>query len=84
MSELTAIEKAWLKKAQRVMNQCPPSLGFYTTGDPALSVYDMEKEDAIHEQMDNGKASDFCVAVFNIDAHKGELQFPCAVHSTAG
>lgn len=83
MSELTPAEIKWLKKMQKVLNECPPTLGFYTIGDPWLQVYDLSAEQFIHDAMDD-KHTDFCTAVELFEADKGALKFPCAVHSTAG
>lgn len=84
MSELTPAENKWLKKIQKVLNECPPTLGFYTIGDPSLSVYDRRKEDDINALMDSGQAGDFCIAVDELDALIGFLWFTAHVHSTSG
>lgn len=84
--KLTAKEKAWVKKVQRVLNECPSRrLGFYTIGDPDVVIYDRAKNDEIDERMDRGLSSDFCIAVQDTGAETNEsLTFPAPVHSTAG
>lgn len=76
-------ETKWLAKMQKLLNQCPPTLGFFTIGDRCLHVYDLSKEPLI-DAMTYGERTDFCTAVDDLNASKGMLGFPCAVHSTAG
>lgn len=41
MSNLTKEELAWVKKLQKVLDNCPSDrLGFYTTGDDYVTIYD--------------------------------------------
>ncbi len=81
MSNLSKEERAWLKKLQNLLDACPSSrLGFYTTGDPVVTVYDYDKETEIND-IHNGE---FANAVDECDARLGELIFPNFVHSTAG
>lgn len=81
---LTKEETVWLKKLQKLLDN-PPSdrMGFYTTGDPTVTVYDHTWETSIHRLMDNGNY-EFGNAVDAYDARLGELKFPNCVHSTAG
>lgn len=84
MSNLTAEEAAWLKKLQRVLGKCPSDrLGFFTIGDPYVSVYDKEYQGQIDNLMDDGK-TDFCTAVDKLDAGLATIDFPSHVHATAG
>lgn len=82
---LTKKEEAWLRRMQKALNACPSKrLGFYTIGDADISIYDRSREDEINALMETGKASDFCVAVEDLSARLGVLDFPFQVHSTAG
>lgn len=79
MSELTPDELKWLKKLQRVLNECPSSrLGFYTIGDRDVFVFDKDKEHLMDEERD------FCQMVADQDADLFTLRFPSGVYSTAG
>ncbi len=81
-STVGSTEDKWLAKMQKLLNQCPPTLGFYTVGDPCLHIYDLRAEPFILDMQDAGK--DFCVAVYDSKAGLGELIFPARVHATAG
>lgn len=80
---LTKAEAAWIAKIQKLLNN-PPSdrLGFYTTGDPAVTIYDRSKEDEMNEMSEAG--ADWCDCVQAFDADLGSLLFPASVHSTSG
>ncbi|HBG51915.1 MAG TPA: hypothetical protein DDW89_08935 [Gammaproteobacteria bacterium] len=81
---LTRAETAWLVALQAMLDK-PPSrrLGFYTTGDRDVAVYDLSKEDQINETLDTAHV-EFCGAVDRHDARLGRLRFPAPVHSTSG
>ncbi|WP_028113428.1 hypothetical protein [Ferrimonas kyonanensis] len=85
MPKLTKAEAAWLKKVQKVLNECPSQrLGFFTIGDDSLMLYDKGREGEINQWMDR-HPQDFPVAVEQLDADFGEsLTFPTDVHSVAG
>lgn len=84
--KLTKTEKGWLNKLQAILNDCPSArLGFYTIGDPDISIYDRTKDSEIDDLMVSGKACDFCSAVNKAEANSDvTLLFPAPVHSTAG
>ena len=85
MSELTKIEDAWLKKVQKLINECPSSrLGFYTIGDRQIKIYDKRKDAEIDVLMTGRHNMDWCQAVDRLDIHLGRINFPSNVHSTAG
>jgi len=83
---LSKEEKAWIKKVQRVLDSCPnkEKFGFYTIGDPNISIYD--KSLGVDERSDEmlDKNEDFCTTVHLLDAYIGSFDFPNCVHSTAG
>lgn len=84
MSDLTAEERKWVKRLQKVLNECPSKrLGFYTIGDREVHLYDRDK-DAKVDAAFNTHNTDFCQAVDRADAGLGSVQFPSSVHSTAG
>lgn len=80
---LTKAEKAWIAKIQKLLDN-PPSdrLGFYTIGDPDVTVYDRSKEAEMNEIGERG--ADWCDCVRAFDADLGSLTFPASVHSTSG
>ena len=76
---LTPEETKWIKKLQKVMNECPSDrLGFYTTGDTTVSVYDSSDEASFDESVD------FPMAVDKADAYLGSVDFPANVIATVG
>ena len=84
MAKLTKKERQWLEELQEVLDRCPSArLGFYTTGDPDIAVYDANKEDAINDSIDRN-GWDFCSAVAKHSAGLRTIRFPAPVHSTAG
>lgn len=81
MATLTAKERKWVEELQAVLDACPSKrLGFFTVGDPQISIYDRRKE----KKLDDPKYTDFCMAVADNDAHLADLRFPAPVCSTAG
>ncbi|MBG5926100.1 hypothetical protein [Providencia rettgeri] len=85
MAKLTKKELAWIEKVQRVLDECPSErLGFYTTGDPMVWIYDRSKEPEVSEWMNKNKG-DFCLATKAMDADFFTyIDFPAPVESTAG
>jgi hypothetical protein len=84
MAKLTKKEQAWLDEVQAALNRCPSKrLGFYTTGDHNVHVYNLDQQDEVNDLVDNGK-HDFCQATkaTNADFHES-LDFPALVESTA-
>lgn len=85
MSQLTREEKSWLKRLQKVMDECPSPdrIGFYTVGDPDVSLYDRSLQEEINNRLDRGE--DFGGACEYEDAgFNASIRFPSNVHSTAG
>ncbi len=82
---LNKAETAWLKKLQKLLNECPSSrFASYTTGDSSVTVYDVSvdsSEAANNLAMNN---DDWCHLVSDFGAELFSLKFPFAVHSTAG
>lgn len=85
MSKLTKKELAWIKKVQKVLDECPSErLGFYTIGDRDVFLYDLSKENEVSEWMNKNKG-DFCWATKALDADFfTSIDFPAPVESTAG
>ena len=84
MSKSTKEEKSWLRKMQNLLDKCPSKrLGFFTTGDPEVTVYDCGREAEINENLDINRC-EFANSVENVGAGLGSLRFPNQVHSTAG
>lgn len=75
---MTKEEKAWVRKVQKLLDQCPPRLGFFTIGDPDLIVFDRDKEHLFDD------TKDFPGEVEDHDAHLTRLGFPCPVHGVRG
>lgn len=85
MNMLTKEETRWLKQLQKVLDACPSDrLGFYTVGDPVLTVYDKSLEEQIETFMDYNQPCEFGCAVETIGARFMELKFPAHVHSVSG
>ena len=76
---LTATETRWLKKLNKLLAECPSNrLGFFTTGDANLSVYDKTDEAGFDTSID------FPMAVELADALLGFVYFPSNVVATVG
>lgn len=87
MATLTKKEKAWINELQAVLDRCPSpkKIGFYSIGDPTISLYDLRRIDEVYEAIDSRQSHDWCTAVAAIGADFDEtIDFPSAVESTAG
>jgi hypothetical protein len=93
MAKLSRQEKAWLKKAQKIISQCPDSLSdrveAYTIGDFDIclfvkkTAYDYEKE--LEKRMGDVKSDRYvCNLVEESDAELARLYFPFQISATAG
>lgn len=84
MSELTHAERRWIRELQKVLNKCPSErIGFFTTGDCDIKLFDKTKESEIAARQDRG--ADFGPAAEAVGARfDGDLLFPSNVYSTAG
>lgn len=82
MSAMTKEEKAWVKKLQKVLNECPSSrLGFYTTGDATVTVYDREVYDGMGI---SGEDIDPAPAIEAAGLNLAYLEFPQQVEGLCG
>jgi nucleoside-triphosphatase THEP1 len=80
-------ELKWLKKLQKVLNECPTSrLGAYTIGDANLSIYDKEVYDAyVQANPRRQKEQDDVLIIDECGAHlEFLLKFPFKVDGIAG
>lgn len=84
MAKLTAAEKRWLKRADRLFQERPPRFGFYVIGDPEITIFDLGEELEIQTISDQPNAGDFCTAVEQRNAHLGSIRTGTPVYSTAG
>lgn len=86
MAKLTAAEKKWIEKVQKVLKEQPKSsrVAFYTIGDNDLVAFNKDQMDEISDYQDTGRY-DFGASVLEVGASFGEsLVFKNAVESTAG
>ena len=83
---LTKAEKAWLKKLQDVMNECPSNrLAAYTIGDRELSFYDSSFDDEICDlQNEFGGSKDFGPCCIELGAYFCAVDTPFNITSAAG
>ncbi|GKV78635.1 MULTISPECIES: hypothetical protein [Pectobacterium] len=87
MGKLTKKEREWVADVQDVLNRCPSpeKIGFYTTGDAYIYLYDLRKYKDVVQALDTGKASDWSPACRVAGAHiEGNIEFPSPVEATAG
>jgi len=84
-AKLTKEEKAWVKKVNQALAECPSKrLAFATTGDSDVSIFNRAQYNAICDEQDND-GGEFISAARRIDALFDEvLNFPNPVESTAG
>lgn len=85
MATLTKQEKAWVKKLNKLLAQCPSKrLAFATTGDCDVSIFNQTQYDAICDEQENN-GGEFISSAARIGALFDEvLNFPNQVESTAG
>lgn len=88
MATLTKKEIAWLNDLQAVLDRCPSpeKIGFYSTGDCGLYLYNLSKRDEVFTCLAKNRGSgEFCGAVYEVNADiPHTLTFPSPVESTAG
>lgn len=75
---MTQEEAAWIRKMQKLLAQCPERFGFYTIGDPELTIFDRSNEHLFNQDID------MVCEVDKHDAHLGVLNFPSNVHGVCG
>ncbi|EAX1415045.1 hypothetical protein CRR83_06060 [Salmonella enterica subsp. enterica serovar Schwarzengrund] len=85
MATLTKQEKAWVKKLNKLLAECPSDrIGFATIGDSDVFMFDLTRYDEIISKLDRG-GWDFMPAAQHIGAKFDEvLRFPANVESTSG
>lgn len=82
---LTEDERKWIKKLQKVLNECPSRrMSSYTTGDNDITIYDIAADAS--ELSDNAArdSNDWCNVVEATGTRLAVIKFPFAVQSTAG
>ena len=78
MGDLTKEEKQWLRKMQNLLDKAPARFGYYTIGDPCISIFDNTGEHLFdHDE-------EFVTEVTEHDAYLADLKFPENVHSVRG
>lgn len=85
MATLTKEERAWVKKLNKLLAQCPSNrIAFATIGDCDVTLFDMTRYHEICDAVDDG-SGDFIPSADRIGAVFDEvLKFPNQVESTAG
>lgn len=85
MATLTKEEKAWVKKLNTMLANCPSTrLAFATIGDKEVSIFDVTRYDDVCDEVDNN-GGEFIPCADRIGALFDEvLNFPNQVESTAG
>ncbi len=77
---ITVAEARWIKQVNAVLAKCPSTrLGFFTIGDPDITVYDKTFDPEIDETN-----RDFGPVAHELGVVLGHVKFPSNVHSTAG
>ncbi|EOR7867414.1 hypothetical protein FYL99_RS20285 [Escherichia coli] len=85
MATLTKEEKAWVKKLNTLLANCPSSrIAFATTGDCDVTLFDVTRHSEILDSAHNG-GGEFIPNAEKLGAAFDEiLHFPNLVESTAG
>lgn len=84
MAKLTKAEMKWLEELQEVLNRCPSNrLGFATSGDRDITVYESSFSDLICKILDR-EGGDYIPTATKLGAVLGVIYFPAQVESTAG
>ncbi len=82
---LTPEEKKWLKKLQKVLNECPSNrMESYTIGDDSLFIYDISANDSEEAENLARDNNDWCNVIADTDTELATIRFPFAILSTAG
>ncbi|MDX7490210.1 hypothetical protein [Serratia marcescens] len=80
---LTTEEKKWVSDVQKVLNRCPSKrLGFATTGDRDITVYDSSYSELIFKTLEH-EGGDYIPTATKLGAVLGVINFPSPVESTA-
>lgn len=80
---LTTEEKKWVSDVQKVLNRCPSKrLGFATTGDRDITVYDSSYSELIFKTLEH-EGGDYIPTATKLGAVLGVINFPSQVESTA-
>ncbi|CAM6581360.1 hypothetical protein RZP94_22595 [Citrobacter freundii] len=84
-AKLTTAEKAWAKKLNKLLAECPSNrIGFATIGDCEVTLFDVTRYGEICDLVDDEHV-EFIPAAMRIGAAFDEvLTFPNQVESTAG
>jgi hypothetical protein len=84
--ELTKEEKSWLRKVQNLLDECPSDrIGFFTTGDKDVSVYDCSRKQEIDElELASEHCYEYCQCISEVGADLGSLTFPNQVLNLPG
>lgn len=83
MAKLTKKEQAWLDELQEVLNRCPSKrLGFATSGDRDITVYDGSFSDLIFKMLER-EGGDYIPTADKLGAVFGVINFPAPVEPTA-
>jgi len=81
---LTKAEEEWIKKMQKVLDECPTDrMTFYTIGDRDLVIFNVYKINEIEKWLDC-TGHEFGTCVDRAHARMGKLKFPHLIRSTAG
>jgi hypothetical protein len=84
-SKLTKEEKSWLRKVQNLLNKCPSDrIGFFTTGDNDVTVYDCSRKQEIDEFELADIGDEYCQCISEVGADLGSLTFPNQVLNLPG
>jgi ribose 5-phosphate isomerase len=82
---LTSDEQKWIRKLQRVLNECPSNrMSSFTIGDSNITIYDIsaDKSESAHNIARN--CNDWCNVVEDTGTKLAVIKFPFSVQSTAG
>ncbi|MCS4445199.1 hypothetical protein [Klebsiella pneumoniae] len=81
-SKLTKKESAWIDEVNAVLARCPSpeKIGFFTIGDPVISLYDLRRDKEISDSDDDLVR----VAQKNGWLFDERLEFPSAVNGVCG
>lgn len=85
MATLTKDEKAWVKRLNTLLANCPSSrIAFATTGNCDVTLFDVTRYDEVCHSLDHG-GGEFSSHAEKLGAAFDEhLRFPNPVESTAG
>lgn len=85
MGSLTAEERKWVRRVQKALKDCPSKrIGFFTIGDPQVTLYDLDKYEEIPRRERDNKDLVCLLEKYDLKLDDESLFFPNQVEGVCG